>query len=64
VNRAKTIVVLGWLLIVVGLFNLVLAIVDISQGASLVNNILSLLLSFVFIAAGIIQVMSKGARQG
>ncbi|MDF2990919.1 MAG: hypothetical protein K0S37_1433 [Microbacterium sp.] len=63
-NRAKTIVVLGWLLIVVGLFNLVLAIVDISQGASLVNNILSLLLSFVFIAAGIIQVMSKGARQG
>ncbi|WZH38328.1 MAG: hypothetical protein PIR02_06575 [Microbacterium enclense] len=63
-NRAKTIVVLGWLLIVVGLFNLVLAIVDISQGASLVNNILSLLVSFVFIAAGIIQVMSKGTRQG
>jgi len=63
VNRAKTIVILGWLLIAVGLFNLVLAIIDITEGASLVNNILSLLLSFVFIAAGIVQVMSKGARQ-
>ena len=62
-NRAKTIVILGWLLIAVGLFNLVLAIIDITEGASLVNNILSLLLSFVFIAAGIVQVMSKGARQ-
>ena len=63
-NRAISLVVLGWLLIVVGLFNLVLAIVDIAQGASLTNNILALLASFVFIAAGIIQVMSRGARRG
>lgn len=51
---------LGWALIVIGLFNLVLAVVDISSGASVGNNVLSAVLGVILVVAGVMQFAAEG----
>ncbi len=51
---------LGWALVVIGLFNLVLAVVDISSGASVGNNVLSAALGVILVIAGVLQLATKG----
>lgn len=59
-NRTNLAPVLGWALIVIGLFNLVLAVVDISSGASVGNNVLSAVLGVILVVAGVMQFAAKG----
>ncbi|MEV7756986.1 hypothetical protein AB0O16_04565 [Microbacterium sp. NPDC089180] len=59
-NRGNLAPVLGWALVVIGLFNLVLAVVDISSGASVGNNVLSAALGVILVIAGVLQLTTKG----
>ncbi|MEV7873104.1 hypothetical protein [Microbacterium sp. NPDC089188] len=59
-NRGNLEPVLGWALVVIGLFNLVLAVVDISSGASVGNNVLSAALGVILVIAGVLQLTAKG----
>ncbi|MEW1708550.1 hypothetical protein AB0230_15075 [Microbacterium sp. NPDC089190] len=59
-NRGNLAPVLGWALVVIGLFNLVLAVVDISSGASVGNNVLSAGLGVILVIAGVLQLTTKG----
>ncbi|MDU0367051.1 hypothetical protein RWH45_07475 [Microbacterium sp. KSW4-17] len=59
-NRGNLAPVLGWALVVIGLFNLVLAVVDISSGASVGNNVLSAALGVILVIAGVLQLATKG----
>ncbi|MFF7682331.1 hypothetical protein ACFZA2_06155 [Microbacterium sp. NPDC007973] len=59
-NRGNLAPVLGWALVVIGLFNLVLAVVDISSGASVGNNVLSAALGVILVIAGVLQLIAKG----
>lgn len=62
-NRAKFLLVLALLLIAAGLLNLVLAIVDIANGASFGNNAVSAGLGVLLILVGVVEVFrSRGSR--
>lgn len=59
-DRAKFLSFIGWVMIVAGVVNLVLAIVDISSGASVANNGLAAAMGIVLTIAGSMQVANKG----